>query len=197
MEFVNLFTQDFFEYFYLSILFNTLYILFLEFLGFIYTIRIIWQTIQLPIGMSQEVCVGYFCNRKIIVKHLILMKRLPQKSSQILFRVLVKPLVTREDFQYSLVKSNMVNCKSIPDRLLTTLRRLSEDFFPEKSSIKSQISDKLRSIGKLTCLSEKTSREVFSGIFENFSNSKLSQYLQRKTSQDVFCRVDFLRSIPS
>ena len=37
-------------------------------------------------------------------------------------------------------------------------------------------------------------REYFSGIFENFSNLKLSQYLQRKTFQYVFCRADFLRN---
>ena len=51
----------------------------------------------------------------------------------------------------SIEKSNIVNCKSIPDRLLSTLRRL-----PEKSSIKSQVSDKLQSIAKLTCLSDKS-----------------------------------------
>ena len=133
------------------------------------------------------------------------MRRLLEISCQILFRVSVKRLVMRENVgkllkKSSLEKFNIVNCKSISGRLLATLRRLSKDFsgsLPEKSSIKSQVSDKLRSIAKLTCLFEKTSREVFSYIFENLSNSKLSQYLQKKTSQDVFFRVEYLRSLPS
>ena len=34
---------------------------------------------------------------------------------------------------------------------------------------------------KPTCLPYKISREVFSGILEDFSNSKISQYLLKKT----------------
>ncbi|CAN6906923.1 unnamed protein product [Brassica oleracea] len=50
----------------------------------------------------------------------------------------------------------------------------------------SQISDKLRSIAKLTCLSEKTSREIFSGIFEKLQIQKNDQ--NGKLPKDVFHR---------
>ena len=51
-----------------------------------------------------------------------------EKTSQILSRVLVKPFITRKDFQKSsLEKLNIVTCKSISGRLLATQRRLSEN----------------------------------------------------------------------
>ena len=55
-------------------------------------------------------------------------------------------------------------------RLRENFQKTSIEVFPEKFSIKSQIFDKLRSITKLTCLSEKIFREVFSGIFWFFLN---------------------------
>ena len=50
------------------------------------------------------------------------MKRLLEKSSE---RRLGRRLLEKS----SLEKSNIVNCKSISDRLLATLRRFSEDFY--------------------------------------------------------------------
>ena len=38
--------------------------------------------------------------------------------------------------------------------------------------------------------------EDISGIFKIFSKTKVKQYLQKKTSQKVWCRVDFSGSLP-
>ena len=120
---------------------------------------------------------------------------LQEKTSVEVFRRNSSTKVFSEKVKYSqLQKYFRQNFCDIEKTFIKLLQMSFSRRLPHKSSIKSQFFDTLQSIAKLTCLSDKTSREVFSGIFENFSNSKLSQYLKRKTSQDVLCIVEvFLR----
>ena len=88
----------------------------------------------------------------------------------------------------SLKKSNIVNCKSNPADFLQhwedfwkTLK-YSPGRLPLKSYTKSQNSDQLRSNSKITCLSEKTSKEVFRRYF-------------KFKSKPIFTKEDFRRCL--
>ncbi|WZZ50004.1 hypothetical protein YC2023_050111 [Brassica napus] len=69
---------------------------------------------------------------------------------------------------------------SLPEVFSMSQRRLLEKI--KKSSPKSQISDQLRSNLKVTCLSENTSKEFFSGNFEFFCLQRKVRILLGKSS---------------